>query len=116
MSHSVYIYVMCFDQVVETGVSCHVCAGEEVSGNLLRFSKMCPGGIFKNVSRGNAFDFEDFEDFQKCFQGECTSADDGGSSVDCGAGIYTCLIARTSNLPPRHIIGQFAGYHVLIKC
>ena len=54
---------MCFDQVVETGVSCHVCAGEEVSGNLLRFSKMCPGGIFKNVSRGNAFDFEDFEDF-----------------------------------------------------
>jgi len=43
--------------VVETGVSCHVCAGEE---------------------------------------GECTSADDGGSSVDCGAGIYTCLIARTS--------------------
>ena len=44
MSHSVYIYVMCFDQVVETGVSCHVCAGEEVSGNL----------FFKNVSRGNA--------------------------------------------------------------
>jgi len=43
--------------VVETGVSCHVCAGDE---------------------------------------GECTSADDGGSSVDCGAGIHTCLIARTS--------------------
>ena len=73
-----------------------------------------PFEIFKNVSMGNAFDFEDFEDFQKCFQGECTSADDGGSSVDCGAGIYTCLIARTSNLPPHHIIGQFAGYHVLI--
>jgi len=42
--------------VVETGVSCHVCAGDE---------------------------------------GQCNSTDDGGSSVDCGPGIYTCLIART---------------------
>ena len=32
----------------------------------------------------------------KISKGECTSADDGGSSVDCGAGVYTCLIARTS--------------------
>ena len=32
----------------------------------------------------------------KLSKGECTSADDGGSSVDCGAGVYTCLIARTS--------------------
>ena len=29
-------------------------------------------------------------------QGECTGADDAGSSVECSAGVYTCLIARTS--------------------